>query len=464
MKCELETKVTVNLPELVVEGPDWPHLLPAGTVQTVTYTVPPEVPHPGTQPGLLGGASTGTLQIDEMEPVAFSVTRSTMGSTYIGSPGHRRHLALHAPKWAWRDGAEKPTEGQAAEIEIMGPTFGGGLPMINVKLRRASAPELKRTLQLQALLEAEEEKDYDTLLAQISKARTHGVEQIHIERCDTILRSLRKQGLHVNQNCDKETLKEMFQWSRITTNETGDDKVFPCSASSTCPCNAHYLPAEILDFIPRAVQDCLVEFGPQSDKTLFEDLVDAALSVSEGSVWKSGGKYIFSAFDRNQSLVALTRMMMNFKKERCAKMLLKLAQYSESRYEGFVTAVQVNFHPNGESYHDQHRDIYSGKQRAGPNCTCSFRECVGTVCFSLGSSREAQMDTMTDELSGIESCGPTCGGYRRRHWLHSGEAMYFNDEWNQRHMHGIPKIDNNPASHGPRISIAFLLGAKTNGT
>jgi hypothetical protein len=383
-----------------------------------------------------------------------------MGSTYIGSAGHRRHLALHAPKWAWRDGAEKPTEGQAAEIEIMGPTFGGGVPLISVKLRRTSAAELKRTLQLQALLEALEEKDYDTLLAQITKARAHGVEQLHIERCDKILRSLRNQGLHVSKNCDKETLRDMFQWVRVTPNKTGGDRCWPCSASSTCPCIQHENPAEIISFIPNAVQDCLAEFGPQSDKTLFEDLVDGALSVSEGSVWKSGGKYIFSAFDRNQSLVALTRMLSNFNKHRCANMLLKLAQYSESKYEGFVTAVQVNFHPNGESYHDQHRDIYSGKQRAGPNCTCSFRECVGTLCFSLGSSRECQMDTMTDELSGIESCGPTCGGHRTRHWLHSGEAMYFNDEWNQRHMHGIPKVDDNPLHHGPRISIAFLLGTK----
>jgi hypothetical protein len=312
------------------------------------------------------------------------------------------------------------------------------------------------------LLEAEKEKDYDTLLAQISKARSAGVEQVHIERCDNLLKSLRKQGLHINQNCDKETLKDMFQWTRKTGDLKAGEKDFPCSACSACPCNTHSNPAEILEFIPAAVQNCLAEFGAQSDKELFEDLVDAALGVTEGSVWKSGGKYIFSAFDRNQSLVALTRMMQNFNKHRCATMLLKLAQYSESKYEGFVTAVQVNFHPNGESYHDQHRDIYSGKQRAGPNCTCSFRECVGTVCYSLGSSRECQLDTVTDDLSGIQPCGPACVGRQQRHWLHSGEAMYFNDEWNQRHLHGIPQTEGPPSAVGPRISIAFLLGAKNS--
>ncbi len=53
----------------------------------------------------------------------------------------------------------------------------------------------------------------------------------------------------------------------------------------------------------------------------------------------------------------------------------------EATYGGFVSAVQVNFHCNGESFHDQHRDVYSAKQRAGPNCACSFKECVGTVCY-----------------------------------------------------------------------------------
>jgi len=410
------------------------------------------------------GPTVGTLQIGSFEPVTFSVTRSGMGQTFISSAGHRRHVALHAPHWDWRGNADKPTEGQAAEIEIMPyATVGGGVPLINVRLRHTSAAELRRTLQLQALLEAEQQKDYDTLLAQITKARTAGVEQIYIERCDQVLKSLRKQGLHVNENCDKETLKEMFQWSRVTGDLTAKERDYPCSTTSTCPCNTHDNPAEILEFIPNAVQNCLVsEFGPQSDKQMFEDLVDAALGVTEGSVWKSGGKYIFSAFDRNQSLQALTRMLTNFNKLRCATMLLKLAQEAESKYEGYVTAVQVNFHPNGESYHDQHRDIYSGKQRAGPNCTCSFRECVGTVCYSLGSSRECQLDVVTDDLSGIEPCGPACKGRRWFHWLHSGEAMFFNDEWNQRHFHGIPKMEGAPSSVGPRISIAFLLGAKTS--
>ena len=58
---------------------------------------------------------------------------------------------------------------------------------------------------------------------------------------------------------------------------------------------------------------------------------------------------------------------------------LQISQFSW----GFVSAVQVNFHCTGESFHDQHRDVYGAKQRAGPNCACSFKECVGTVCCSV---------------------------------------------------------------------------------
>merc|ERR1712070_529432 len=99
---------------------------------------------------------------------------------------------------------------------------------------------------------------------------------------------------------------------------------------------------------------------------------------------------------------------------------------------------QVNFHMNGSTFHDQHKDIYSAKQRAGPNCTCSFRECLGTVCYSLGSSRKCLCETAVDEASAFAPCGPDCQGCREYRWLHSGDAMFFNGPWNQNHTHGIP--------------------------
>merc|ERR1712048_1483988 len=118
-----------------------------------------------------------------------------------------------------------------------------------------------------------------------------------------------------------------------------------------------------------------------------------------------------------------------------------------------------NFHPHGETYHAQHRDIYSAKQRAGPNCTCSFRKCVGTVCYSVGSSRACLLETATDNLSSICPCGDDCEGRQERQWLHSGDAMFFNEAWNANHTHGIPIMHE---ECGPRISVAFLLGADEN--
>jgi len=98
------------------------------------------------------------------------------------------------------------------------------------------------------------------------------------------------------------------------------------------------------------------------------------------------------------------------------------------------------------------------KQRAGPNCTCSFRECVGTVCFSLGSSRLCKMETLIDEFSHLKPCVEgECEARTETVWLHSGSSMYFNAEWNSNHNHGIPKMETDC---GPRISIAYLMGAK----
>lgn len=293
------------------------------------------------------------------------------------------------------------------------------------------------------------------LHAQVTKAKNAGVELEHIERGEEKLKSLRLQGLHVNVGCSKEALQEMMQWSRVTRRNGASSPRAICDVDPDCPCNKPGNWSEVLEVTPSAVQEVL---GHDSDRILFEELSGAALDVQEGSVWKSGGKYIFSAFNRNQSLVALTRMLDNHGRKKCAKMLLDLANNSEKKFGGYVTAVQVNFHPNGETYHDQHRDIYSAKQRAGPNCTCSFRECVGTVCYSIGSSRLCLLETMVDELSVIKPCSERCKGCSEHRWLHSGEAMYFNAPWNQNHMHGIPAMAEDS---GPRISVAFLLGAKS---
>lgn len=422
-----------------------------------------------------GPATKGTLRIDGFEPCPFSVSHSDQGSTYIYTKGKWRHTLLSAPEWDWRGHGDKPTEGKAADVEVVSGLFADKMPMVKlaateppgpatkivkVQLRPTTEAELKRFLQWRILREAEEGDDYDTLHAQVSKAKTAGVELAEIERAEERLKFLRKQGLHVAEGADKETLKGLMLWSVVTrTEHTRENR--PCTASTDCPCNVERNCGEVLDVTPNSVQDCLSEFGPEGDRELFDELAAAALAVEEGSVWKAGGKFIFSAFDRNQSVSALTRMLNNHGRTRCAKMLLRMVEYSESRYGGYVTSIQVNFHPHGSTYHAQHRDIYSAKQRAGPNCTCSFRKCVGTVCYTVGSSRACLLETMTDDLSSIQACGEDCQGRKEICWLHSGDAMFFNEAWNANHTHGIPTIEDVHLDQpcGPRISVAFLLGA-----
>jgi len=434
----VDVGVAVDVPSAQLDGQALPAVCRAGTLSIATFV---------SAATARGSETRGNLRMDGFEGVPFGVAHDRRGATFVGSPGRWRCTVLGAPNWDWRGNADKPTEGLAADLELTAATLA-------VRVRVATPVELKRCLQLQALREAEQGEDYDTLHAQIQKAKMAGVETEHIERGEERLKVLRKLGLHIAAGCDKDTLREQMHWCKVTSQKGALDTTEPCARSVDCPCNAVESPGEILDIQQDAVQGCL---GEGTDRELYEELLESALSVDEGSVWKAGGKFIFSAFNRNQSVTALTRMLEAHGRQRCADMLLQLVKASESKYGGLVTAVQINFHPHGGTYHDQHRDIYSAKQRAGPNCTCSFRECVGTVCFSLGSSRICLCETMTDDMSQLRPCCERCEGRRERRWLHSGEAMFFNAAWNSNHTHGIPAMPREQV--GPRISVAFLLGA-----
>lgn len=402
---------------------------------------------------LAGGASKGSkgsVQLEDFEePVTFLVGHPG-GLSYVGENGKNRHTVLHAPPWDWRVAGPKPTEGRACDFELLAGE-------LRLTLRKQTKVELQRCIQLQALREAMQGEDYDTLRAQVTKARMASVDAGQIAQGDARLRELREQGRHVGEGCDKTSVREKMAWASVTS-RLGELRVNePCTASEDCPCNVEVNRDEVLEISDFAVQECLKEFGPDGDRQLFEGLVAAALAVEEGCIWKAGGKLIFSEFGRNQSAVALTRMLCKHGQARCSDMIWKLLKFSESKYQGFVTAIQVNFHSHRGSYHDQHRDIYSVKQAAGPNCTCQFQECTGTVCYSLGSSRRVLLETMTDGISHISACGDNCQGRREHNWLNSGAAMYFNGDWNDSHTHGIPPSED---ECGPRISIAFLLAAK----
>jgi len=392
--------------------------------------------------------------------VPFAVGHPEHGLSFVNCKGKFKHTAFGAPPWDWRGHGDKPTEGKAADLELSCSTFDK-MPTLKVSVRKATDSELRRFLQTRALREAAESEDYDTLHAQVTKAKIAGVDSVEIEHGEEVLRSWRKIGMHISEGAEKNTLRDLMDWSKITrSSRTNEDR--PCTISEECACNVKVNCGEVLEIAKDAVQECLSEFGPNGDRLLFEELVQAALAVEDGSVWRAGGKFIFSAFNRNQSVTALTRMLDQYQRKTCSRMLLQMVKNCESRYGGFVTSIQINFHTNGRTFHAQHRDIYSAKQRAGPNCTCSFRKCIGTVCYSVGSSRACYCETMTDEFSSIKPCSDSCEGRRETVWLHSGDAMFFNQAWNANHTHGIPSMDEIEPGQawGPRISVAFLLGAE----
>lgn len=447
---EFPFSLNVSLQGNATQGPGLPDVCPVGKVVSATWFAD----------SVCRGASTkGSFRIEGFEPIPISVAHNEQGQTFVHHKGRRRFTAFSAPAWDWRAAADKPVEGRAADIEIQSLHAVNKASIMKVTMRQATESELKRYLQQRALQEAEELSDYDSLHAQVAKAKMAGVDMVYIEHATDKLSQMRKQNLHVAEGADKETLRRLMVWEATTLSDLMRTNR-PCTASSTCPCNDEENPGEVLSVVPNAIQDCLREFGPQGDKQFFEELVEAALTVQEGAVWKAGGKFIFSAFDRNQSVNALVRMLTQNGREKCAKMILQIVKYSEARYGGFVTSVQANFHPHGGTHHAQHRDIYSAKQRAGPNCTCSFKKCLGTVCYSVGSARPCLLETMTDEMSNIRPCGENCQGRSEVRWMHSGDSMFFNEAWNANHTHGIPAMtEMHPdMPSGPRISVAFLLG------
>lgn len=444
-----DVAVKVSIQGGKADGTGLPETCPAGKTSTATFV---------SLTPCRGAMTKGVLAIEGFEEIPISVAHSDMGATFVHSKGRWRHTALSAPHWNWRDHEDKPTEGKAADIEVDRCRQTEKPHVVRVSVRQASESELKRCLQYQALREAQDGQDYDMLIAQVTKAKQAGVDLHHIEAAEERLRELRKLKLHVSPGCEKETLQSQLVWNNISRLDgTNDNK--PCKISADCPCNIQENCGEVLTIVPNAVQECLNSFGKDGDRILFEELASSALAVEEGSVWKAGGKFVFSAFDRNQSVTALTRMLHGAGRARCAKMILQMVKHSEAQYGGYVTAIQINFHPHGGTYHAQHRDIYSAKQRAGPSCTCSFKKCVGTVCYSVGSSRLCMLETCTDAFSAVKPCCDDCQGRQEHRWLHSGDAMYFNEAWNANHTHGIPQIENGH-DHGPRISVAFLLGAE----
>eukprot|EP00438_Fugacium_kawagutii_P010545 Skav214542 [mRNA] locus=scaffold410:618074:622368:+ [translate_table: standard] len=207
------------------------------------------------------------------------------GSTFIGSPGRWRYTARSAGHWDWRRNAERPSEGRAADLEL---SQGA-----SVQLRAATAAEVKRCCQQQALQDAQETGDYDELHAQLTpsgsyalmtmtKARLASVDLEHLEKAEEKLKLMRKQRMHVSagrHRCSKDELRQQMSWELITTGTHASDTERTCPVTADCPCNEPCNPGGwVLSITSGAVDDCL---GAGADRLLFETLVEAALASEE---------------------------------------------------------------------------------------------------------------------------------------------------------------------------------------
>lgn len=414
------------------------------------------------------GPIVGTLRVGGSPPVPFGVQvavphTSASGSSsglglrgerlnFVSAPHRQRSVIAHADGLEFSNGMSATGEGVVADVSISAD-FNAEMLVV---MRRATRKELTRLAQQQALLDAMEKKRYSSLLAQITRSKMRKVDSTLIEQASRLLKTIK---LPEGSFLTHRELGKLMRWKRVTSPHDGcEDLLEPCGASGSCPCNEECAQeGELCDVLSGTVHQALDGVAPAhvpADKWLFHALVHAAMHAPEGCVWKAGGKFLLSNEERNQSPSAIVNVLERDNQESDAgKGIRALVAYTEREYHFRVTAIQLNFHPNNKSSHKQHRDIYGAGQKGGINCTCSFMKCTGTVCYSLGSSRQIQCETITDQRSKYEACGEDCTGAKTFKWMHSGSAMYFNAPWNNNHTHGVPRLEE---ACGPRISVALL--------
>jgi len=402
------------------------------------------------------GNISGFLRIGGVPAIPFGVQTGSLKPNgvdrcnFVGCEKRQRNVISHAENLEQGNGTSVKGDGIVVESSIS-DTY---LAEMKVIIRRAKKKELTRLAQEQRLLQAMEKKKYSSLMAQINKAKHRKVELGLIDQAARILKSISMaEGTYLNHR----ELTKLMRWKRVTDSSSGGSSIENCPRSAECQCNAGQAQdGEVLSITDSAVQEILKDVivtGVEGDKWLFKALVRAAYSVPEGCVWKSGGKFILSNEERNQSASAIVSLLEREGPSVAGKGIRALVDHTEKEYGFKVTAIQLNFHPNHKTSHKQHRDIYGAGQKGGINCTCSFMKCQGTVCYSLGSSRQVLCETIQDARSKYEACSEACEGRKVYHWLSSGSAMFFNDKWNTSHTHGIPQM-NDPC--GPRISVALL--------
>eukprot|EP00440_Ansanella_granifera_P067181 gb/GFBE01072858.1/.p1 GENE.gb/GFBE01072858.1/~~gb/GFBE01072858.1/.p1 ORF type:complete len:564 (+),score=103.75 gb/GFBE01072858.1/:1-1692(+) len=445
---ELEgIEITVELTEGELERrcEGFPTSLPKGVATTAEYRSSTSI--------------VGELRVTGVPAIPFGVQvegakSAASGSkiNYVSAEHRQRSVVAGAGQLELGSGMGASGEGTVVEVTVS----DGFSAVMNVGIRRAKKKELTRLAQQQALVSAMEKGKYSSLLAQITRSKMRKVEASLIEQANRLLKSIQpKDGTFLTHK----ELAKLMKWKRVTSPAGGtEDSVELCCGSGDCACNAGQAQeGELCAVYGNTVQEALNGVCPQevpADKWLFQALVKAAITAPEGCVWKSGGKFLLSNEERNQSPTAIVNVLERDNQEsEAGKGIRALVAFTEREYGFRVTAIQLNFHPNQKSWHKQHRDIYGAGQKGGINCTCSFMKCTGTVCYSLGSSRQVLCETMTDKRSKYEPCGEECSGRKTYKWMHSGSAMYFNDPWNNNHTHGVPAAEE---ACGPRISVALL--------
>ncbi|CAD7962131.1 unnamed protein product, partial [Amoebophrya sp. A25] len=108
--------------------------------------------------------------------------------------------------------------------------------------------------------EASEDGNYDTLVAQVTKARVAGCLLQDIEKAEAVIKKLKSERKHINEGCDHETLQNYMTWEKVTDrggkavpSKLGEDYATAgastgasggggseqkCGASSSTPANA----------------------------------------------------------------------------------------------------------------------------------------------------------------------------------------------------------------------------------
>merc|ERR1719453_2599788 len=267
------------------------------------------------------------------------------------------------------------------------------------------------------------------------------MRKVHADVIDKAQQLLKSMSMNEGTFLTHGFLKKKMKWKLKSTPADDSVSVVPCEASDDCMCNQpNAQEGEVLTVTYGGIDEALSQAGlveSNADEWLFKQLVRAAQAAPEGCVWKSGGKFILSNEERNQSANAIAALLDRDPDCKAGVGIRALVDYTEREYNARVTAVQLNFHPNEKSSHKQHRDIYGAGQKGGLNCTCSFMKCTGTVCYSVGSSRRVLCETISDKRSRYEACGEDCQGQKDYRAMHSGSAMVFNDGWNKNHTHGV---------------------------